>query len=173
MTPNVKFSVWPWRLCLSFYIFICMIVICLAKDYYEILEVPRTASDYDIKRSFRKLAIKMHPDKNIDDENAAKKFQELREAFEVLSDPKKRKLYDEGGEERVKMMSGHGHGGGMDPFESFFGDFFGFSNPKDSQKKETPRGADVIVDLWVTYEELYSGQFVELQRVKPVYVSAK
>ncbi|RYE86213.1 MAG: hypothetical protein EOO78_37400, partial [Oxalobacteraceae bacterium] len=61
----------------------------------------------------------------------------------------------------------------MDPFESFFGDFFGFSNGNGNENKETPRGADVVVDLWVTYEELYVGQFVELQRVKPVYQPAK
>lgn len=162
-----------YQLSLLACLFIYMIASCEARDYYEILEVPRTATEYDIKRSFRKLAIKMHPDKNVDDEDAAKKFQELRQAFEVLSDPKKRKLYDEGGEERVKKMSeGFSSGGGMDPFESFFGDFFGFSTG-GSENKETPRGSDVVVDLWVTYEEIYSGQFVELQRVKPVYKPAK
>lgn len=149
----------------------CMFVLCCAKDYYEMLEVPRTATEYEIKRSFRKLAIKMHPDKNVDDKDAAKKFQDLRQAFEVLSDPKKRKLYDEGGEERVKKMSSSG--GGVDPFESFFGDIFGFGSGGGNDNKETPRGSDVIVDLWVTYEELYSGQFVELQRVKPIYKPAK
>jgi len=148
-------------------------LVCSAKDYYEILEVPRTATEYEIKRSFRKLAIKMHPDKNVDDKDAATKFQELRRAFEVLSDPKKRKLYDEGGEERLKKMSDtFSSGGGMDPFESFFGDFFGFGNG-GNENKETPRGADVVIDLWVSYEELYSGQFVELQRVKPIYKPAK
>ncbi|KAG9510537.1 Exportin-2, partial [Fragariocoptes setiger] len=146
-------------------------LVCLAgRDFYKILGIPKTATEYEIKRSFRKLAIKMHPDKNVDDADATKKFQDLREAFEVLSDPKKRKLYDEGGEERLKKMNGFSSQG-MDPFESFFGDFFGFSNhPED---KETPRGADVIVDLWVTYEELYVGQFVELKRIKPVYRPAK
>lgn len=113
----------------------------------------------------------MHPDKNIDDKDASKNFQDLREAFEVLSDPKKRKLYDEGGEERLKKMSG-GSQGGVDPFESFFGDFFGFST-NNEENKETPKGADVEVDLWVTYEELYVGQFIELQRVKPVFKPAK
>lgn len=144
------------------------------RDFYKILGVSKGATEYEIKRSFRKLAIKMHPDKNVDDKDATKNFQDLREAFEVLSDPKKRKLYDEGGEERLKKMSGgHGHHSGMDPFESFFGDFFGFSNAHGNEDKETPRGADVVVDLWVTYEELYVGQFVELQRVKPVYQPAK
>lgn len=149
------------------------VVTCLAgRDFYKILGVGKDASEYEIKRSFRKLAIKMHPDKNLNDEDASKKFQDLREAFEVLSDPKKRKLYDEGGEDKLKKMNSFGGGAGMDPFESFFGDFFGFSGGHQ-ENKETPRGADVTVDLWVTYEELYVGQFVELLRVKKVYQPAK
>lgn len=150
-----------------------MIVACLAgRDFYQILGVSKDASEYDIKRSFRKLAIKKHPDRNVDNKDASKEFQDLREAYEVLSDPKKRKIYDEGGEEKLKKMSGGQGGGGMDPFESFFGEFFGFGG-NENQDKETPKGADVLVDLWVTYEELYVGQFVELQRVKPVYQPAK
>lgn len=164
------------NLFLALYMILILFVICslAGRDFYKILGVSKGASEYEIKRSFRKLAIKMHPDKNVDDKDATKNFQDLREAFEVLSDPKKRKLYDEGGEERLKKMSGGGgHNSGMDPFESFFGDFFGFSHGHGNEDKETPRGADVVVDLWVTYEELYVGQFVELQRVKPVYQPAK
>lgn len=159
---------------LSIYLILTfVVVICLAgRDFYKILGVSKDATEYDIKRSFRKLAIKMHPDKNVEDKDATKKFQDLREAFEVLSDPKKRKIYDEGGEERLKKMSGGSQSGGMDPFESFFGDFFGFGS-NGHEDKETPRGADVTVDLWVTYEELYIGQFVELQRIKPVYKPSK
>lgn len=148
------------------------IAICIAgRDFYQILGVTKSATEYEIKRSFRKLAIKLHPDKNVDDKDATKKFQDLREAFEVLSDAKKRKLYDEGGEEKLKKMTSS-QSGGMDPFESFFGDFFGFGG-NSNQDKETPRGSDVTVDLWVTYEELYKGQFVELLRVKPVYKPTK
>jgi len=148
-------------------ILIFMVITCLAgRDFYKILGVSKGATEYEIKRSFRKLAIKMHPDKNIDDKDATKNFQDLREAFEVLSDPKKRKLYDEGGEEKLKKSGSQGSG--MDPFESFFGEFFGFGT-NENESKETPKGKDVLVDLWVTYEELYVGQFVELQRIKPVY----
>lgn len=158
------------------YIILTFIVIsCLAgRDFYKILGVSKDAKEYEIKSKFRKLAIKLHPDKNIGDKDANKNFQDLREAFEVLSDPKKRKLYDEGGEERLKKMGGGSQAGGMDPFESFFGDFFGFGGGGGgNENKETPRGADVLVDLWVSYEELYVGQFVELERVKPVYQPAK
>lgn len=167
---NINLSI----LLTTYYILVLVVITCLAgRDFYKILGVSKDATEYEIKRSFRKLAIKLHPDKNIDDKDATKKFQDLREAFEVLSDAKKRKLYDEGGEERLKKMSGGSQGSGMDPFESFFGDFFGFGSNNNNQDRETPRGADVTVDLWVTYEELYVGQFVELQRVKPVYQPAK
>lgn len=157
-----------------FFILMALVESCLAgRDFYKILGVTKQSTEYEIKRSFRRLAMEMHPDKNIDNKDAAEKFTELREAFEVLSDPEKRKLYNEGGEEKVnKMTKGNqGGGGGMDPFASFFGDFFGFGGQQEHDK-ETPRGADVTVDLWVTYEELYVGKFVELQRIKSVYKPA-
>lgn len=142
---------------------------CLAgRNFYEILGVNKDATDYEIKRNFRKLAVERHPDKNPNDKDAPKKFQDLRNAFEVLSDKEKRKLYDEGGEEKLDKMSKGSKNGGFDPFESFMGEFFGFSSESD-ENKETPKGADVVIDLWVTYEELYVGKFVQLQRIKPVY----
>lgn len=160
------------RLSLCYLCLILHVIVChAARDFYKILGVPKTATEYEIKRSFRKLATKLHPDKNLEDAEATKKFQDLREAFEVLSDGKKRKLYDEGGEAKLKS-AGSSHGG-ADPFESFFGDFFGFGTNNGQENKETPRGADVVVDLWVSYEELYVGQFVELQRIKPIYQLAK
>uniref|UniRef100_A0A6G1SAJ8 DnaJ subfamily B member 11 n=1 Tax=Aceria tosichella TaxID=561515 RepID=A0A6G1SAJ8_9ACAR len=161
-------------LSLSIYLILTLATICVlaGRDFYAILGVPQTATTHEIKSSFRKLAIQLHPDKNVGNEEATKMFQDLREAFEVLSDPEKRKLYDEGGEERLKKMSSGSGGRGMDPFESFFGDFFGFHS-EGHEDKDTPKGSDVIVDLWVTYEELYKGKFVELQRVKPVYQPAK
>lgn len=164
----------PKFLALNIIILTFFVILCLAgRDFYNILGVSKDASEHEIKRSFRKLAIKMHPDKNVNDADATKKFQDLREAFEVLSDPKKRKLYDEGGEEKLKKMTSGSQGSGMDPFESFFGDFFGFGSSNSNENKETPRGADVVVDLWVTYEELYVGQFVEIQRIKPIFKPAK
>ncbi|HBG38961.1 MAG TPA: molecular chaperone DnaJ, partial [Clostridiaceae bacterium] len=69
----------------------------MAKDYYEILGVDKNASDEDIKKAFRKLAIKYHPDKNPGDKNAEEKFKEVNEAYQVLSDPKKRAQYDQFG----------------------------------------------------------------------------
>ncbi|KAI8619758.1 DnaJ domain-containing protein [Chytriomyces sp. MP71] len=99
------------------------------QTYYEILKVPKDASDEDIKKAYRKLALKWHPDRNIDNkETADRKFKELSEAYEVLSDPKKRQIYDQVGEEGLKGGAagfdfGGGGGGGGFPggFQSFGG----------------------------------------------------
>ncbi|WP_224249191.1 molecular chaperone DnaJ [Hyalangium gracile] len=126
----------------------------MADDYYQILEVPRTASAEDIKKAFRKLARKHHPDVNPGNKAAEEKFKQVNTAFEVLSDPTKRKLYDEFGEDAAKMgydekkaeafrayrsarASGGGVGGGI-PFSGsgadfdlgdIFGDIFGRAGP--------------------------------------------
>lgn len=108
----------------------------------------------------------MHPDKNKDDPDASEKFQDLGAAYEVLSDPDKKKLYDQCGEECVKKdgMSDFG----SDPFASFFGDF-GFSfNGGGDHRHEVQKGANIVMDLYVSLEELYTGNFVELTRNKPV-----
>ncbi|XP_025098453.1 dnaJ homolog subfamily B member 11-like [Pomacea canaliculata] len=140
------------------------------RDFYKILGVPRNADIKQIKRSYRKLAKELHPDKNRDDPEAEQRFQDLGAAYEVLSDEEKRKVYDRHGEEGLKQ----GDVGG-DPFSSFFGGFgfdFGFGGGRESSR-EIPRGGDIIMDLDVTLEELYSGDFVEVLRYKPVAKPAK
>lgn len=130
------------------------------RDFYKILGVSKSASTNQIKKAYRKLAKELHPDKNTEDPNASEKFQELGAAYETLSDPEKRELFDRCGEECVKK-EGAG-GGGMDPFASFFGDFgFGFGNGHQGQR-EVAKGADIIMDLHVSLEELYVGNFVEV-----------
>ncbi|XP_054156109.1 dnaJ homolog subfamily C member 7-like [Oppia nitens] len=148
------------------------------KDYYKILGVPKSANEDEIKKAYRKLAVMHHPDKHstapeAERKDHEKKFKEVGEAYAVLSDAEKRKIYDRHGEEGLKSDSF----GGSDPFASFFGDFgffgdgFGHSGGggRGGGEREIPKGGDVVMDLWVTLEELYSGNFVEVVRKKSVY----
>jgi len=145
-------------------------VVNAGRDFYKILGVSRNANTNQIKKAYRKLAKEQHPDRNPDDPNANEKFQDLGAAYEALSDPDKRKLYDRGGEEALQKEGGMGGG---DPFSSFFGDFGGFGDffgggHQQHGERETPRGATIDMDLYVTLEELYLGNFVELTHNKPV-----
>nr|CAD7585770.1 unnamed protein product [Timema genevievae] len=144
-------------------------IIFSRRDFYSILNVQRNANTNQIKKAYRKLAKELHPDKNQDDPNASQKFQDLGAAYEVLSDEEKRKTYDRCGEECLKKDGMMDSG---DPFASFFGDF-GFFGGGSTNQHETPKGADLTMDLYVTLEELYSGNFVEITRNKPVMKAAK
>ncbi|XP_065192072.1 dnaJ homolog subfamily B member 11-like [Sycon ciliatum] len=158
----MKVSV-AWR---SALLLLCMCVCALAgKDYYSILGVKRTATTKEIKRAYRKLALKYHPDHNQGDKTAENKFQELGTAYEALSDDEKRQIYDREGEEGLQKRQNQGGGG--DPFSSFFGGF-GFGFQGNQGNGERPRGADVTSIIEVTLEEIYNGEFVEVVRNKPV-----
>ncbi|XP_008475495.1 dnaJ homolog shv isoform X2 [Diaphorina citri] len=135
------------------------------RDLYEVLGVPRNADSNKIKSAYRALAKKMHPDKNPNDDQAQAKFQELGAAYEILSDEKKRQRYDQCGMECVKK---EGMMEGMDPFSSFFGDFGFHFGGENEREREVARGANIDIDLYVTLEELYNGNFVEVTRNKPV-----
>ncbi|CAL8371273.1 unnamed protein product [Arctogadus glacialis] len=141
-------------------------VVLAGRDFYKILGVTKAASIRDIKKAYRKLALQLHPDRNQDDPEAADKFADLGASYEVLSDEEKRKQYDAYGEDGLK----EGHGGSHnDIFSSFFGDFgFMFGGNRQQQDRNIPRGNDIVLDLEVTLEEVYSGNFVEVVRVKPV-----
>lgn len=152
---------------LYFIVVIFVLQTLAGRDFYSILGVAKSANINQIKKAYRKQAKELHPDKNKDDPNAQDKFQDLGAAYEVLSDPEKRKKYDQYGEEGLKNEVGGG-----DPFASFFGDF-GFFGGSRQETRETPKGADLVMDLYVTLEELYSGNFVELVRYKPVIKSAR
>jgi len=144
------------------------------RDFYKILGVSKRATTNEIKKAYRKLAKEMHPDKNRDDPQANDRFQDLGAAYETLSDAEKRKIYDRGGEDALSQQGG---GGGGDPFASFFGggnpfgDFFGFDN--EQGEREIPKGADIVMETWVSLEELYVGNFIEMTHNKPVMKPAK
>lgn len=129
------------------------------RDFYSILKVSRSATLNEIKKAYRKQAKELHPDKNKDDPDASEKFADLGAAYEVLSDADKRKKYDKCGEECLKK---DGMMNNQDPFASFFGDF-GFHFDTGDQRHETPKGANIVMDLTVSLEELYNGNFVEVK----------
>lgn len=134
-------------------------------DYYKILEIPNTASESDIKKAYRKLARKYHPDLNPNDATANKKFQQINEANEVLSDPEKRKKYDKYGKdwkhaeemERAGKQQGQQRqwsgGQSEDDFSDFFESMFGQQGRRSSQTKF--RGQDLNTELHLQLADIY------------------
>ncbi|KAH8489092.1 hypothetical protein H0E87_024654 [Populus deltoides] len=144
------------------------IIAIAGKSYYEVLQVPKGASDEQIKRAYRKLALKYHPDKNQGNEEANLRFAEINNAYEVLSDSEKRNIYDRYGEEGLKQhmaSGGRGGGGGMN-FQDIFSQFFGGGSMEEEEK--IARGDDVIVELDATLEDLYMGGSLKVWREKNV-----
>jgi len=132
------------------------------RDLYGILGVAKTATKKEIKKAFRQLALKYHPDRNPNDETAKKKFEDLGFAYETLGDKELRQRYDRGGEEAVK--DGHNtRGGGA--FDNMFGSFFNFGGQRE---REVPKGDLVKMQVDVTLEQIFNGAFIELLRAKPV-----
>jgi len=140
------------------------------KDYYKILGVAQTASADEIKDAYRKLALKYHPDRNPDNEEAENKFKEAAEAYEVLSDADKRRTYDQFGHEGVNNMGGHsGHGGmNMDDIFESFGDIFGNVFGQQQQRRaknagpQAQRGHDLAKELSITLKESFLGTKKEI-----------
>jgi molecular chaperone DnaJ len=144
------------------------------RDYYEVLEVPKTATADEIKKAYRKKAIQYHPDKNPGDKEAEEKFKEAAEAYSVLSDPDKRAKYDQFGFDGLNGAGGFGGSGGfggagmsMDDIFSMFGDIFGggafssfggFGGSRTRQRGEhKSRGSDLRVKVSLTLEEINTG----------------
>ncbi|MDP8566663.1 molecular chaperone DnaJ [Methylophilus aquaticus] len=132
------------------------------KDYYEVLGVNRDASDEEIKKSFKKLAMKFHPDRNPDNPKAEESFKEAKEAYEILSDEEKRAAYDQYGHAGVDPSMGGGNGfGGFNGggFSDAFGDIFGdiFGGSRGGQRSNVYRGADLRYNLEITLEEAARG----------------
>lgn len=129
------------------------------RDYYEVLGVDRSAGDSDLKKAYRKLALKFHPDKNPGDQAAEEKFKEAAEAYEVLRDANKRQIYDQYGHQGLEGSGFSGFGGFEDIFSSFgdiFEDFFGFGGGRRSGRRVN-RGADLRYDMQLTFMEAAFG----------------
>lgn len=136
------------------------------RDYYEVLGVERGASEQDIKKAYRRLAMKNHPDRNPDDETAKARFQEASEAYEVLSDAEKRGAYDRYGHEAVDGMAGAGAGGfgGGGSFSDIFGDVFGDIFGGGGGRRGGPqRGSDLRYTLEIDLEQAVKGTTAKIK----------
>jgi molecular chaperone DnaJ len=140
------------------------------KDYYKILEVSRSASDDEIKKSYRKIAMQYHPDRNPGNKEAEEKFKMASEAYEVLRDPEKREIYNRYGIEGLKGTGFTGFRGFEDIFSTFgdiFEDFFGFGTTQRRRTRARP-GADLRYDMKITFNEAAFGKETEIEIPKMV-----
>ncbi len=154
----------------------------MAKDYYELLGIERAADEGAIKKAYRKLALKYHPDRNPDDKEAEAHFKQVSEAYSVLSDPQKRRLYDQYGHDAFVNRNRGGGGGGyttVDPFDLFssvfgdgfgsiFDDFFGGGGGGRQRKAGPSRGSDLRYNLRISFDEAVYGGDKKFQIKKAV-----
>ena len=165
------------------------------RDYYEVLGVPRSASDVEIKKAYRQKALKYHPDRNPGNKEAEEKFKEAAEAYQVLSNPEKKQRYDQYGDAGLNGGGAGGAGGGfggqnmsMDDIFSMFGDVFGggggfgsgggfsnfggFGGSSRSQGKRVHRGSDLRVKVTLTLKDIANGVEKKLKLKKYISCTA-
>jgi len=133
------------------------------RDYYEVLGVKKGSDEAEIKKAYKRLAMKYHPDRNADDKaGAEKKFKEVRKAYDVISDPQKRSTYDQFGHAGVEQQGTGGFGGGnpfgAGGFGDIFGDIFGGGNTKHDN-----RGPDLRYDLEIDLKQAAKGDTVKIR----------
>ena len=142
------------------------------RDYYKVLDVPKNAAEADIKKAYRRLAMKFHPDRNPDDPDAEAKFKEAKEACEVLTDAQKRAAYDQHGHEGVEALSrgggrgGFGGGAAGDAFSDIFGDVFGDifgARRGGGGGRQVFRGADLRYELELDLDQAVFGYSAEIE----------
>lgn len=141
----------------------------MKSDYYKILGVDRNASSDEIKRSYRKLAMQYHPDRNPGNKEAEEKFKEAAEAYEVLSDPEKRDIYNRFGHEGLSGTGYRGFSGFEDIFSSFgdiFEDIFGFGTGRGRSRTSPRQGADLRYDLTISFMDAAFGTSTEVELEK-------
>lgn len=136
----------------------------MPRDYYDVLGVNRDASDSELKKAYRRLAMKFHPDRNVDDPDAMDRFKEAKQAYEVLKDPRKRSIYNQYGHDAVNGANGAAAGGaGFADFGDVFGDIFGdiFGGARAGGRRQA-RGADMRVAIELDLKEAVQGVTREL-----------
>ncbi len=144
----------------------------MKKDYYKVLDVPKTATEADIKKAYRRLAMKYHPDRNPGDDEAEERFKEAKEACEVLTDAQKRAAYDQYGHAGVEAAAAgaRGRASAADAFGDIFGDVFGdiFGAARRGAHAQVFRGADLRYELELDLHEAVFGHTVEIEVPKLV-----
>ncbi len=138
----------------------------MKNDYYKILKVDRNASNEEIKKAYRKKALKYHPDRNPGDNKAEEMFKEAAEAYEVLSDPEKRDIYNRFGHEGLRGRGFQGFSGFDDIFSSFgdiFEDVFGFRTGRTRSRTAARQGADLRYDLSISFMDAVFGTTPEIE----------
>ncbi|MBS9424637.1 molecular chaperone DnaJ [Photorhabdus caribbeanensis] len=135
------------------------------RDYYEVLGVSKTASEKEIKKAYKRLAMKYHPDRNQGDKEAESQFKEVKEAYEILTDDQKRAAYDQYGHAAFEQggMGGGGFGGGGADFSDIFGDVFGDIFGGGRRQQRPSRGADLRYSMELTLEEAVRGVTKEIR----------
>jgi len=138
------------------------------RDYYEVLGVAKTATDKELKKAYKRLAMKCHPDRNPDDASAVEKFKELQEAYDILSDGNNRATYDQYGHAGVEQSRGGGGGGQGQGFDDIFGDMFGDifgggGGGRGGRQRGPARGADLRYNMELTLEEAVKGVSKDIQ----------
>jgi molecular chaperone DnaJ len=140
------------------------------RDFYKILDVPKNATEADIKKAYRRLAMKFHPDRNPGDNEAEEKFKEAKEACEVLTDAQRRAAYDQYGHEGLEQHARAGRGGfsAGDAFSDIFGDVFGdiFGGGRRGGRTQVFRGADLRYELEMELDKAVFGHSAELEIAK-------
>jgi len=138
------------------------------RDYYKVLDLPRTATEAEIKKAYRRLAMKFHPDRNPGDHEAEEHFKEAKEAYEILSDTSKRGVYDQYGHQGIEASRNASAGGGgfhgAEAFSDIFGDVFGdiFGGARRGGASQVYRGADLRYEIALDLSEAVFGRTVEI-----------
>jgi molecular chaperone DnaJ len=136
------------------------------RDFYKVLDLPKNATEADIKKAYRRLAMKFHPDRNPDDKEAEDKFKEAKEAYEVLTDAQKRAVYDQHGHSGLDAQRGGGGFGAGDAFGDIFGDVFGDifgGGRRGGGRSQVFRGADLRYELELDLNQAVFGHSVEIE----------
>ena len=139
----------------------------MSTNYYKILDVSESASAGEIKKAYRKIAMKFHPDRNQGDKAAEDKFKEAAEAYEVLGDLEKRKIYDRYGVDGLKDSGFGGGPGDVNDIFSHFGDLFGFGGQREKAPGGPIKGSDLRYDLTISFMEAVHGTEKEIEINKP------